>query len=85
MTVCEFCALYRSGEAGGKCGLGLKLPTGQRCSEFAPVMERFCSDVKDFVNAGQIAQMATFFGFKGQELKKIKLMAAREEMDRGAC
>jgi hypothetical protein len=85
MTACEFCAFYSAGEAGGKCLLGLKLPTGQRCIEFTPVMERFCSELKDFVNAAQIAEMATFFGFKGQELKKIKLMATQEETNRGAC
>ncbi len=53
------------------------------CREFGPGIERFCSDPKDFVNSGQIVQMATFFGMKGTELKKVKLMAAREESARG--
>jgi hypothetical protein len=34
------------------------------------------------VNPRQIVQMATFFGMKGTELKKVKLMAAREESSR---
>ena len=38
-------------------------------------MERFCADPRDFVNPNQIIQMATFFGFKKAELKKVKLMA----------
>ena len=52
------------------------------CREFDPLMERFCSDPKDFVSAGQINQMAAFFGIKGRELKKVALMAAREESTR---
>ncbi len=52
------------------------------CREFGPGIERFCADPKDFVNSGQIVQMATFFGMKGTELKKVKLMAAREESAR---
>jgi hypothetical protein len=50
-----------------------------RCREFCPGIERFCSDPNDFVNSRQVLQMATFFGVKGSELKKVKLMAAREE------
>jgi len=45
-------------------------------------MEKFCSDPKDFVNERQIVEMATFFGMKGTELKKVKLMASREESAR---
>jgi hypothetical protein len=45
-------------------------------------MEKFCSDPNDFVSPGQIIQMATFFGIKGPELKKVKLIAAREETSR---
>jgi hypothetical protein len=52
------------------------------CREYGPTLENFCSDPKDFVNPKQIVQMATFFGIKGPELKKIKLMAAREESAR---
>ncbi len=48
------------------------------CREFDPSMERFCSDPEDFVSPAQIVQMATFFGMKGRELKKVNLMAARE-------
>ena len=76
MIVCEFCTQYRQ---DGECGLGLRIPKSMGCHEFNPGMERFCSDPKDFVNPNQIIQMATFFGMKGMELKKVKLMLAREE------
>jgi len=72
MIICEFCLQYRQ---DGKCALGLNIPKGMSCREFGPGMERFCSDPKDFVNPNQIVQMATFFGFKKAELKKVKLMA----------
>jgi hypothetical protein len=52
------------------------------CQEFAPTMEKFCSDPKDFVSERQIVEMATFFGMKGTELKKVKRMASREEIAR---
>lgn len=52
------------------------------CREFEPSLERFCSDPNDFVSPAQIVQMATFFGMKGSELKKVNLMAAREESAR---
>jgi len=52
------------------------------CREFAPSLERFCSEPKDFVSHAQIVQMATFFGMKGSELKKVNLMASREETAR---
>ena len=56
------------------------------CREFDPSMEGFCSDPKDFVSPAQIVQMATFFGIKGRELKKVNLLAAREERARStAC
>lgn len=76
MIVCEFCRHY---EPEAKCGLGLNLPKGMGCREFDPGMERFCSDPSDFVSSRQIVQMATFFGMKGTELKKVKLMAAQAE------
>lgn len=76
MIVCEFCTQYKQ---GGDCRLGLNPPKGMRCSEFGPSMEGFCSDPKDFVSPNQIVQMATFFGMKGQELKKVRVMAEREE------
>ena len=79
MIICEFCSQYRQ---GGQCGLGLTIPKGMSCREFGPSLERFCSDPKDFVNPRQIIQMATFFGVKGMELKKVKLMADREESAR---
>lgn len=62
----------------GQCGLGLQIPKSMTCREFGPTMEKFCSDASDFVDPKQIMQMATYFGIKGPELKKVKLMAARE-------
>ena len=76
MIVCEFC-LHQT--QGGECRLGLDAPKGLSCREFAPGLEKFCAEPKDFVNQNQIVQMATFFGFRRVELKKIKLMAARED------
>jgi len=49
------------------------------CREFTPGLESFCANPNDFVNPGQIIQMASFFGLKGMELKKVKLMAALAE------
>lgn len=79
MIVCDFCIQYRQ---DSKCGLGLNIPKAMGCREFDPAMERFCSNPNDFVSPSQIVQMATFFGLKGKELKKVKLMAAREESAR---
>ena len=79
MIVCDFCSHYQQ---DGKCGLGLRIPKGMGCPSFGPVMDKFCADPKDFVNPNQIIQMATFFGMKGAELKKVKLMAVREESSR---
>lgn len=76
MIICDFCQYYRP---DGQCHLGLKIPKAMSCREFKPALDRFCSDPKDFVNPAQIVQMATFFGMKGSELKKVNLMAAREE------
>jgi hypothetical protein len=45
-------------------------------------MEKFCSNPSDFVSPSQIIQMATYFGFKKGELKKIKLMAEAAEASR---
>jgi hypothetical protein len=54
------------------------------CRSFDPGIEKFCSEPSDFVNPSQIIQMATFFGFKKAELKKIKLMAEAAETSRTA-
>lgn len=79
MIVCEFCKRYG---ADGKCMIGLNIPKRMGCHEFDPGMERFCSDPKDFVSPQQIIGMATHFGIKGVELKKVKAMTAREESNR---
>jgi hypothetical protein len=76
MTICEFCLEFQE---NSKCGLGLSLPKHMGCRRFAPGIEKFCSEPGDFANPSQIIQMATFFGMKGTELKKVKLMAARAE------
>ena len=79
MIVCEFCVRYQS---DGKCSLGLNIPKGMGCREFDPGLEKFCADPKDFVSPRQIIEMASYFGLKGMELKKIKLMTKREEIAR---
>ena len=79
MIVCDFCLNYQQ---NGECRLGLKIPKAMSCREFGPGIEKFCSDPGDFVNPNQIIQMATYFGMKGMELKKVKLMATREETTR---
>lgn len=76
MLICEFCLQFRTNR---ECAFGLNIPKGMGCREFDPGIEKFCSDPNDFVSPGQIIQMATFFGIKGTELKKVKLIAAREE------
>jgi len=47
------------------------------CREFDPGIDKFCADPSDFVSPNQIIQMATFFGIKGTELKKVKTIANR--------
>lgn len=79
MIICEFCVQYQK---DGKCAFGLKIPRHMGCREFDPGIEKFCSDPSHFSGSGQIIQMATFFGIKGAELKKIKLIAAQEELAR---
>ena len=77
-TLCEFCIRRRD----GKCELGLNTPQRMSCREFTPGIKSFCSEPGDFVNAAQIIQMATFFGIKRAEMKKVKLIASREEEKR---
>jgi hypothetical protein len=79
MIICEFC-LQRKED--GACALGLKLPVRIGCREFDPGIEKFCANPSDFKGASQIIQMATFFEFKGKELKKIKEIAMQEEQIR---
>jgi hypothetical protein len=79
MRICEFCDQFGR---DGSCRLGLKIPNGLSCREFEPTLEKFCAETKDFVNQRQIVEMATFFGIKGSELKKVKLMASQAETNR---
>ena len=81
MIVCDFCKYFRQ---DGQCHLGLKIPKSMGCREFDPSLEQFCSEPGDFVSHAQIVQMATFFGMKGSELKKVNLMASREESARSS-
>ena len=76
MIICEFCLQFQK---DGTCGYGLNIPKRMGCREFDPGIEKFCSNPNDFVSPNQIAQMAGFFGMKGIELKKVKLMAAQAE------
>lgn len=62
--------------------LGLNIPKAMSCREFGPGLEKFCSNPSDFVSPSQIIQMATFFGFKKAELKKIRLMAEAAQTSR---
>lgn len=75
MIICEFCVQYTK---SGECSFGLRIPKRMGCREFDPGIDRFCSNPGDFVSPNQIIQMATFFGIKGTELKKVKAIAARE-------
>lgn len=79
MIVCEFCLNFTS---QGGCLVGLKIPKAMSCREFGPGIEKFCADPKDFVSPNQIVQMATFFGFRKTELRKVKSMAELEESSR---
>lgn len=75
MNACEFCAQLEDGD----CRLRLKMPKNMTCREFEPTLDKFCANESDFVNPKQLVEMAVFFGIKGPELKKVRLMAAREE------
>ncbi len=79
MIICDLCLHYG---LSGECRLGLRLPKSMSCQDFGTTLEKFCADPKDFVSERQIIEMATFFGMKGTELKKVKLMASREESAR---
>ncbi len=76
MIICEFCRQFQGAD---KCGFGLRIPKKMSCGEFDPGIEKFCSDPNDFTNAGQIVQMASFFGIKGREMKRVRAMAALAE------
>lgn len=76
MIICDFCKHFRE---DGKCGLDLKVPSGMSCRDYHPTLEKFCSNPGDFVNSSQVVDMAKFFGMKGTELKKVKLMGTSVE------
>ena len=74
MIVCEFCLNYSE---AGTCRIGLNIPKGMKCREFAPGVEKFCANPEDFVSARQLVEMAMFFGLQSTELKKVKIIAER--------
>jgi len=76
MKICEFCLHF---EPDSTCRLGLPIPKSMTCREFGPTLAKFCADPKDFANPRQLVEMATFFGIKGPELKKVRKMATQEE------
>ena len=79
MSICEFCLEF---EAGEKCRLGLKVPKRMSCREFGPTLDKFCANPADFVDPRQLVQMASYFGMKGAELKKVQAMAALAQLNR---
>jgi hypothetical protein len=81
MKICEFCSHYLVDE---QCALGLKIPKTMSCREFGPGIHKFFANPTDYVSPNQIVQMATHFGIKGSELKKVKVMATQEESSRVA-
>ena len=76
MIICDLCMHFRP---DGKCGLDLKLPKGMSCRDYYPGLQKFCDNPSDFVDSSQVIAMATYFGMKGTELKKVKLMGTRAE------
>ena len=80
-TLCGFCSERL---ADNSCRLGLNAPRAMSCRDFAPAIEEFCSTATDFTGSAQVVQMATFFGLRGTEMKKVREMAAREEARRTA-
>ena len=79
MIICEFCLHYKQ---DARCELGLTIPKGMSCREFDASLAGFCSNPNDFVSPRQIIEMATFFGIKRTELRKVKLMVTKEESTR---
>ena len=79
MSICDFCVEF---EAGEKCRLELKMPKRMSCREFVPTLDKFCSNPADFVDPKQLVQMASYFGMKGNELKKVQVMAALAQSTR---
>ena len=73
--ICEFCVHCWKNDT---CGLGLDVPKRMSCREFDPGVERFCSNPADFVGVAQLVQMASFFGLRGSEMKKVREMAGLE-------
>ncbi len=76
MIICDLCMHYRP---DSQCGMDLKIPKGMSCKDYYPGLQKFCENPNDFVNSGQVVAMATFFGMKGAELKKVKEMGLRAE------
>lgn len=73
MKLCDFCVLQ---QADGRCSKGRKLPQKMRCVDFTPGIERFFATPADYAGAEQLNQMALYFGFAGNELKRVRAMSA---------
>jgi len=72
MTLCEFCVLQQK---DGVCSRGHTTPKTMKCVDFTPGIERFCSTPADYTGREQLKQMASFFGIKGKELKRVLVMS----------
>ena len=77
MKLCDFCVLQQT---DGRCSKERKLPQKMRCVDFTPGLERFFATPADYAGPEQLSQMALFFGFAGNELKRV--LAMRESAKR---
>jgi hypothetical protein len=68
MVLCELCVLQ---QADKQCSKGNTIPKKMRCTDFTPGIERFCATPGDYTGQKQLGQMASFFGLKGKELKRV--------------
>lgn len=79
MTICEFCVLQ---QADKSCLRGLTIPKKMRCLDFAPGIERFCQDPTDYKGGEQLHQMASYFGLRGKELKRVHELARGQSLEK---
>lgn len=69
MILCELCTLQTTEK---NCSRGHNTPTKMRCVDFTPGLERFFANAADYTGKAQITQMASYFGLKGKELKRVQ-------------
>jgi hypothetical protein len=53
-----------------------------RCLDFAPGIERFCQDPTDYKGGEQLHQMASYFGLRGKELKRVHELARGQSLEK---